>query len=48
MSTFFNSAARYFARVVTHESTKRGIAAAGAGVIMSMIIEAAWPSTRAA
>lgn len=34
----------YLARVIRNESTKRGVAAAAAGVLMSMVLEAAWPS----
>lgn len=34
----------YFSRVIRNEATKRGIAAAGAGFVMSIILEAAWPT----
>ena len=34
----------YFSRVLTNDSTKRGVAAAGAGFLMSLILEAAWPT----
>jgi len=44
--TFVLRASQYLLRVARHESTKRGLAAAGAGFIMSMIIEA-WPASRA-
>lgn len=44
--TFVSRAGHYLLRVARHESTKRGLAAAGAGVIMSLIIEA-WPASRA-
>jgi hypothetical protein len=43
---FISRAGQYILRVARHESTKRGLAAAGAGVIMSLIIEA-WPASRA-
>ena len=43
---FISRAGQYFLRVVRNDSTKRGLAAAGAGVIMSLIIEA-WPASRA-
>ena len=38
--------ASYFKRVLTNDSTKRGVAAAGAGVLVACIIEAFWPSAR--
>lgn len=44
--TFVSRAGHYLLRVARHESTKRGLAAAGAGFIMSLIIEA-WPVSRA-
>lgn len=44
--TFISRAGQYMLRVARNESTKRGLAAAGAGVIMSLIIEA-WPASRA-
>jgi hypothetical protein len=47
MSSFFSNAGHYFSRVFTNEVTKRGLVAVGAGIIMSMILEVAWPSTRA-
>ena len=43
---FISRAGQYILRVARNESTKRGLAAAGAGVIMSLIIEA-WPASRA-
>jgi hypothetical protein len=43
---FLARAGQYLVRVVRNDSTKRGLAAAGAGVIMSLIIEA-WPASRA-
>lgn len=43
--TFVTRAGQYILRVARNESTKRGLAAAGAGVIMSLIIEA-WPASR--
>lgn len=43
---FLARASQYLVRVARNESTKRGLAAAGAGVIMSLIIEA-WPASRA-
>jgi hypothetical protein len=36
----------YLARVLQNEATKRGAAAAGAGIIMSLILEAVWPTQR--
>ncbi len=44
--TFFNTAGQYLLRMARNESTKRGLAAAGAGLIMSLLIEA-WPASRA-
>jgi hypothetical protein len=44
--TFISRAGQYILRVARNESTKRGLAAAGAGVIMSLIMEA-WPASRA-
>lgn len=44
-TTLISRAGGYLLRVVRNESTKRGLAAAGAGVIMSLIIEA-WPASR--
>lgn len=44
--TFISRTGQYLLRVVRNDSTKRGLAAAGAGVIMSLIIEA-WPASRA-
>ena len=35
----------FFSRVIAHDSTKRGIAAAGAGVLIALILEAIWPSS---
>lgn len=43
-ATFFGRTKSYFSRVVSNESTKRGVAAAGAGFLMSLILEAAWPT----
>ena len=34
----------YLSRVVHNDATKRGVAAAGAGFIMSLIVEAVWPT----
>ena len=34
----------YFKRVFSNESTKRGIAAAAAGVLVAGVMEAFWPS----
>jgi hypothetical protein len=34
----------YLSRVARNEATKRGIAAAGAGIILSLISEAVWPT----
>ena len=36
--------ASYFKRVLTNDSTKRGVAAAAAGVLIAGIVEAFWPS----
>src|SRR5690554_5281750 len=38
----------YLARVIRNESTRRGVAAAAAGILMSMVLEAAWPSQKPA
>lgn len=45
-ATFFGRTKFYFSRVLSNDSTKRGIAAAGAGFLMSLILEAAWPTPR--
>jgi hypothetical protein len=42
--SFFDRTKVYFSRVVRNEANKRGIAAAGAGFVMALIIEAAWPT----
>jgi hypothetical protein len=42
--TFIERTRSYFSRVVSNESTKWGVAAAGAGFLMSLILEAAWPT----
>lgn len=34
----------FLSRVARNDSTKRGVAAAGAGFLMSLILEAAWPT----
>ena len=34
----------YFKRVIGNESTKRGMAAAAAGLLVAGIMEAFWPS----
>lgn len=44
--TFFGRTRFYFSRVLANDSTKRGVAAAGAGFLMSLILEAAWPTQR--
>jgi hypothetical protein len=38
---------QYLARVVRNDSTRKGLAAAGAGVIISCILEAVWGSPQA-
>ncbi len=35
----------YLARVMAHDSTRRGIAAAAAGVIVGALCEALWPTS---
>ena len=35
----------FFVRVLSNESAKKGIAAAGAGVLIAIISEAIWPSS---
>ncbi len=45
--TTFGRTKQFLARVITNDSTKRGVAAAGAGFLMSLILEAAWPTPRA-
>lgn len=37
--------APYIKRVLNNDSTRRGIAAAAAGVIIGCVVEALWPST---
>jgi hypothetical protein len=38
--SFTERTVNYFGRVIRNDSTKHGLAAAGAGVILSLIIEA--------
>lgn len=45
--SFLERTKTYFTRVVQNDATKRGIAAAGAGLIMSLIVEAVWPTPHA-
>lgn len=45
--SFLATTKSYLSRVVRSDSTKHGVAAAGAGLILSMIVEAVWPSPRA-
>lgn len=40
ITPLFNTVRHFTLRVVKNEATRRGIAAAGAGFIMSMILEA--------
>lgn len=40
VSPLFNTVRQFTLRVVKNEATRRGLAAAGAGFIMSMILEA--------
>lgn len=40
VTPLFNTVRQFTLRVVKNEATRRGIAAAGAGFIMSMILEA--------
>ena len=35
----------FFSRVINNESAKKGIAAAGAGVLIAVITEVIWPSS---
>lgn len=42
--TFLSRTKTYLGRVIRAESTKKGVAAAGAGFLMSLILEAAWPT----
>jgi len=35
----------YVKRVINNESTRKGIAAAAAGIIIGCVVEALWPST---
>ncbi len=44
--SFFERTKGYFSRVVRNDATKHGIAAASAGLILSLIVEAVWPSLR--
>lgn len=44
--SFVERSKSYFSRVIKSESTKHGVAAAGAGLILSLIVEAVWPSSR--
>ncbi len=44
--SFFERTRSYFSRVVKNDATKHGVAAAGAGLILSLIVEAVWPSLR--
>jgi hypothetical protein len=44
--SLFDRTKFYFGRVVRNDATRRGLAAAGAGLVMSLIIEAAWPTAR--
>ncbi len=45
MSEFPKRAAQYLGRVIAHESTKKGAAAAGAGFLLAVVCEALWPSS---
>lgn len=36
----------YIDRVLTHDAARKGIAAAGAGILVAAITEALWPSSR--
>ncbi|MGE0322118.1 MAG: hypothetical protein AB7K71_02685 [Polyangiaceae bacterium] len=45
MSEIPRRAALYALRVFKHESTKKGVAAAGAGVLLAAVCEALWPSS---
>lgn len=51
MSDFANSpndndTPGWFARVLTSDSTKKGVAAAAAGLLIAAVSETLWPSTR--
>lgn len=37
-------APKFINRVLSHDSTRRGLAAAGAGVLIAVITEAIWPT----
>ena len=41
-----NSAASFLSRVWKNDTTRKGLAAAGAGVLIAAICELAWPSSR--
>ncbi|MCA9619289.1 MAG: hypothetical protein KC731_09705 [Myxococcales bacterium] len=45
MSTPDPKAASYVDRVLKHDSTRKGAAAAAAGVLIAVISEALWPSS---
>ena len=34
----------FFSRVANHDSAKKGLAAAGAGILIALISEAIWPT----
>jgi hypothetical protein len=39
------AAPSFFNRVLNNESTRRGLAGAAAGLLVSVVVEAIWPST---
>jgi hypothetical protein len=39
-----DKAPKFINRVLRHDSTRRGLAAAGAGVLIAVITEAIWPT----
>ena len=42
--SFLERTRGYLGRVIRADATKRGVAGAGAGLILALIMEAVWPS----
>jgi hypothetical protein len=42
--SFLNRSKSYITRVIKNDATRHGVAAAGAGVVLSLIVEALWPT----